>query len=264
MLNKYSIGITTYSKRFTKYFKPLLMEIKSQRPDIEIIVNINSEYNQPIDNGYRKEILEFCAQYSNIVVSFWPTFRGLSTLWNDCIRRSSHDYILLLNDDVVLAKGFFDYLEQYNIPRNSLISSQKIYPMVFSFVINNSWSHVFLNRSEVDNVGWFDERFLGVGEEDGDFELRYHESQKHAIAKESNFYIHNVIAQEDCLNGQIKVHKKYSKFNRDFLFEKYPKTSEDDSNKRYFYKYEWPFTMGITNSRQYPYEYFYWANRNSL
>lgn len=39
----YTIGITTYEKRFDKYLKPLILSIKEHRPDIEIILTINGE-----------------------------------------------------------------------------------------------------------------------------------------------------------------------------------------------------------------------------
>lgn len=256
---QYSVGITTYSKRFDKWFKPLLAEIKEQRPDIEVVVNINSEYKQPIDNEYRSQILEYCAKYKNVVVSFWPVFRGLSVLWNDCIRRSSNDYTLLLNDDVVLSKGFFNHLE------NSIREiNPNLHLPIPTFKINESWSHIFINRSELNGMGWFDERLLGVGEEDGDAELRYELTYNRPMINITNFYIHNAIEQNDCLNGIQKVHGKYSKYNRDFIFEKYPRVKDDDPNKITFRKYEWPFKIGRENQQQYPYEMHYWLQKNYL
>ncbi len=216
--NLYSIGIVTYDKRFEKYFKPLILSIKEFRPEIEIIVSINGNQNSK-NQIYRKEILEFISNQNNIYPSFFTNFRSLSKLWNNILINSSHHNVLLLNDDVTIeCESFFDEIEQ----------EIQTLPDV-SFKINSSWSHVFLNRREVNKVGWFDERLLGVGEEDGDFEWRWQKLNNKPFLNKTINSIINHIEQNDVLEGIKKVNTKYSKFNLDFIKSKYREDQEGNN-----------------------------------
>ena len=214
----YSIGIVTYDKRFEKYFKPLISSIKEFRPEIEIIVSING--NQSAKNPvYIKKILEFISNFDNIYPSIFTQFRSLSKLWNNILINSSNHNVLLLNDDVTITSSlFFDEIE----------NQIKLYPDL-SFKINSSWSHVFLNRKEVDKVGWFDERLLGVGEEDGDFEWRWEFINKQPFKNKFISSIINHVEQNDVLEGIKKVNTKYSKFNLDFVQKKYKVDREGEN-----------------------------------
>lgn len=248
--NPYSVGIVTYVKRFETYFKPLIKSIKAIKPDIEIVVAINGEYQQPFNESYRKQMLNFLQEFSNIYPTFHPKFRGFSKLLNTCLINSSNKFNLILNDDVsITSPDFFaqlDYLaEQEGLP---------------SFKINGSWSHAFLNREEVSEVGWFDERFLGMGEEDGDFEWRWQENKGAPFQSAGLVGLQNHVEQKDCLNGLKIVNGKYSLFNLAFVRQKY---QESSSGKNY----------GIMNRQvicanrtppQYSAEEFYWANENNL
>ena len=248
---KYSIGIVTYIKRYEKYFQPLIKQIKFLRPDIEIIVCVNGEHKKPFDNDYRSDILRFVSNYENIFPIFYPEFRSLSKLWNMNLINSSNNCILLLNDDISINSHiFFDKLEE------AIVNSEQR-----SFKINGSWSHAFLNRIEISQVGWFDERYLGVGEEDGDFEWRW--GKKFGNNFQSIFIpgITNHVEQNDCLDGIEKVNNKYSKFNHDFAFR--TKYQESDSGENYG-------IMGrklICRSETPPLhiaEKFYWDNKHRL
>lgn len=245
----YSIGIVTYVKRFEKYFQPLINQIKTYRPEIEIIVCINGEHNQKFNESYRKEILSFINKYSNIYPIVYPNFRSLAKLWNNCLINSTNDGVLLLNDDITIQnENFFNELE-------SIINI-----FYTSFKLNGSWSHTFLNRREINEVGWFDERYLGVGEEDGDFEWRW---QRKFNIPFKNLYISNLInhvEQKDCLNGIQKTNTKYSKFNFDFANKKYKET-ENGLN----YGIMGRKLICINEAPSYHQgESFYWENKNKL
>ena len=77
----YSIGITTYFSRFEEWFKPLVIEIKRQRPDVEIIISINGEMDKFYED-YRVSILDFLKNYNNCFPIFYPRFRSISRMWN--------------------------------------------------------------------------------------------------------------------------------------------------------------------------------------
>jgi hypothetical protein len=39
--------------------------------------------------------------------------------------------------------------------------------------MNKSWSHFLISRQEIDELGYFDKRILGLGEEGGNMTWRY-------------------------------------------------------------------------------------------
>ena len=251
MMTPYSIGIVTYIKRYENYFKPLINQIKFLKPDVEIIVCINGEHNKPFDEQYRSEILRFLSNYNNVFPSFYPEFRSLSKLWNTCLINSTKQSTLLLNDDLTInAREFFIYLE-------NAISENKNK----SFKINGSWSHVYLNRNEVSEVGWFDERYLGVGEEDEDFEWRW--NRKFNTPFNNCFVpgIVNHVEQDDCLDGIVKVNNKYSKFNHDFAYKTKYRVDPEGQD---FGIMDKKLVCAVETLPQHLSEKFYWDNKHLL
>lgn len=242
---KYSIGIVTYVKRYETFFKPLIESIKKQRESIEIIICVNGDYNQPFDEEYRQKILTFISGIKNSFVFIHPEFRSLSKLWNTCLINASNDNLLLLNDDVSIHAGFFDNLEA------SLSKTEKNF-----FLINKSWSHAFLNRHIVDEVGWFDERLLGVGGEDNDFEWRYLNKLGAKVKNKELNFIDNHSDKNNYLINQQKTHANYSKFNTDFLRLKYLESTDGQ-------KYGlWYRAVNINETpKMYPCEKFFWKMR---
>jgi hypothetical protein len=245
---KYSIGITTYEYRFDQWLKPLVQKIKQLRPEAEIHIAVNGEHNKRFDEEYRKKVLQFISEQNNTFVFMYPTFRSLSKLWNNLIINSSNHNVLILNDDVTITdRSFFDSLESvsYDI-----------------FKINGSWSHAMFDRRVVDDIGWFDERYLGIGEEDGDFEWRYgNKTQGRSIPSVSLPGIINHVDSKNCLQGINVVNGKYSKFNLEFAFNK--KYEESTTGRNY----------GIMNKLLkcvsptpplHTTESFYWENRDKL
>ena len=244
----YSIGITTYQHRFTQWLKPLVQQIKLFRPNVEIHISVNGEHKKEFDEDYRRELLHFASTQQNVFVSMYPTFRSLSKLWNNLMINSANHKVLLLNDDISITdESFFTILE--SVPFEL-------------FKINGSWSHAMFDRRVVDDIGWFDERYLGIGEEDGDFEWRYgNKTQGRSIPSVSLPGIINHVDSKNCLQGINVVNGKYSKFNLEFAFNK--KYKESATGKNY----------GIMNRvlecvsptpPLHTTESFYWENKNKL
>lgn len=247
---KYSIGITTYEHRFEKYLKPLISKIKEMRPEIEILVSVNGENNKQFNEEYRTEVLSFLSGMKNTFVTTYPTYRGLGKLWNNLLANSSNHLVLLLNDDVTITGDtFFKEVE--------LLLSRGI----SFFKINQSWSHAMVDRRVVDDIGWFDERYLSIGEEDGDFEWRYGQRFNTPLCNTLVPHIVNHVDHDNCLLGMEKVNGKYSKFNLDFAFG--TKYRVDPEGKNY----------GIMNRSvicdsptppQHTAERFYWEHKEEL
>ena len=253
----YSVGIVTYKYRFEKWFKPLLNQIKEFRPDIEIMVAVNGENNEEFDQQFRNNILEFISQKENTYVNMYPTFRGLCKMWNNLMINASNHKMLLLNDDITIRSPlFFDELENkfeqgWSDPRLDI------------FKINGSWSHCFADRRTIDKIGWFDERFLSMGEEDGDVEWRIGDlTEGGQIMSIQLPDIDNHVEQENCLVGMDKVNLKYAKFNLDFAYG-YKYQVDNVNGKSYGLQ---PRKLICINPSPplHTSEKFYWSNRDKL
>ena len=248
-----TLGITTFERRFETYFVPLVEQIRGMDVEIEIVVAVNGEHQHRFSEQYRTALLSFSAGQPNLFPIVFPQFRGLAKLWNSIIVNASHDHILILNDDVAIPKG--NFLEKV---RQALARSQGK-----SFTINGSWSHFVVSREEIDQVGYFDERLLGIGEEDGDMTWRYialygRPIKNYSISGISNF-------SEDTMSEQpanIACHSsgKYSQFNRSFVYQS--KYQEDPTGIKGMF--DVPMSNNDPGPQQYPHERFYRDNRNKL
>jgi predicted glycosyltransferase involved in capsule biosynthesis len=156
----------------------------------------------------------------------------------------------MLNDDTsIMSNVFFDILEK-NIENTSSI-----------FKINNSWSHILLDRYEVNKVGWMDEKFLGVGEEDGDFEWRYQNILGKSITNIFIPDINNHVDKEDFSKNMKIVNNKYSAFNKSYSCSKY---LEDNINGKNYGIMGKKLVCLQEEINHYPSEKFYWDNKNNL
>lgn len=248
-----SIGITTFAHRFENYFMPLLKRIREYDRDVEIVVAVNGEHEQTFNETYRKNILQFLADHEKTYPIFFPRFRGVAKLWNTLAIHATHDHILILNDDIdITDKKFLQHLIE-NIKKNN----------GKSFIINNSWSHFLLSREEIDYLGYFDERLLGIGEEDGDITWRYYQEFRQPIANYKMKYFKN-FADETVHSYKplnIKCHSgtKYSLFNRNLIRRKY---QPDSAGFRGMF--DQPVRLAEHGPNQYPNERFYRENKNKL
>jgi hypothetical protein len=241
----YSIGISTFNKRFNQYFKPLVKFIK-ENTNLDIIVCVNGSLRETFDETYRKDLLSFINLYSNIYPMFFTTFRSLSKLWNNLIINSIQDNILILNDDVqILNKDFF-----YDVEKSI---NNKL------FTINNSWSHFVANKFEMSELGFFDERLLGIGEEDGDMVYRYIKKYGNYPNNIMSENLRNISSNEN-QNNMKKGIGKYSLFNREFMFNYKFKESKNGIKGMFDY----PVDQIIKDENLYPYEKFYLNNISNI
>jgi hypothetical protein len=250
-----TIGITTFEARFRDYFIPLLNRINEiYNGKIEIVVAVNGEHGQAFSESYRKDILEFISQHHNVFPIFFPRFRGLSKLWNSIIIHSTNKYILLLNDDVMLEKKEF-LSEICNLLQKNNSGT---------FLINKSWSHFVANRDQIDELGYFDERLLGIGEEDGDMTWRYLNYYKREVKSFKlkcflNFSEQTATSHKP-LNIKSHADSKYSSFNRKFILEE--KYEPLDSGLKGMF--DQPVILKCKMEKQYPYETFFHSRKNEL
>ena len=248
----YSIVITTFHQRFDAYLVPLIKSIKSLRPEVEIIIMVNGPTKGLLDKDYRGKILQFLAAQENCFPTVFPNFQALAKLWNRGSITASNERLLILNDDLLIdtdaTPHFFELLEE------------AIEKQPHTFKINGSFSHFLMNKNELIKVGFFDERLLGIGEEDGDFVWRYHETYGIEISSVDIPGIENVqskLADE----GFTKGIGHYSKFNRDFIkLQKYQEVLIGG----YKGMFDKRSKKKLADESQYPYEDFYLQNRHKL
>lgn len=201
----YSVVIVTFKNRFEKYFKPLIVEIKKQRPEVEVIIQCNGDYQEQFDENYRKDILLFLSEYSNTFIQMYVDFNSLSKLWNRGIQMSSNDKCLVLNDDITIKNGFFDFID-------NKVSDIKEYSK-----INSIFSHFLISRDFLKKYNWFDERFLGIGWEDWDLRNKITPGNFNTSLIES-FHSEDKNPQQKNVSSSGG---KYYKFNHEFYNEKW-------------------------------------------
>ena len=252
ILTPYSVLITTFDKRFDAFLVPLIAEIKAQRPEIEIIVTINGPAKGEFEEGYRSNILAYLTQFSKVFPTMFPNFQSLAKMWNRGALTASHDRVLILNDDLQLQRSssdcFFDELEKTLETQSG------------TFKINGSFSHFIADKRELIEVGFFDERLLGLGEEDGDFYWRYYQIYQREIPSVDLRFIDNV-QSELADEGYTKGIRTASKFNRDFIQNmKYQNTLLGGYRGLFDKKVK----QILKDEKQYPYEQFYREHKERL
>ena len=257
-MKPYSIVVTTYQHRFDTFLKPIITQIKTFRSDIEVFITINGETNKPFDQQYRRAILQFIAHQPNCFVIMYPEFRSLSKMWNEGLAHSSNHYNLVLNDDLLIqSPAFFDSLEGY------LGSEEYDRKLNKNFKINGSWSHVFLDRRQIDEMGWFDERMLGIGIEDGVMSWEMKKKFGDFIPNVSFPAITNVISHADCTIGQRKYAGKYSQFNEDFFLERFEYVPANEGIPAEWCK-DNALKDNMPKPNQCPSERYFWENKSKL
>jgi hypothetical protein len=182
-------------------------------------VYINAQYGKEFDREYRKKMLTFLSEYDNIYPMFTPHFKGLSKMWNNIVVNSSNNNIIICNDDISIKSGFIKEIEKVISDNNT------------SFRINGSFSHFVVSREEVFRVGFFDERLIGLGEEDGDWCFRFERYyQKHL----PSYNTHNMISYSMNKDSELATdevtpcNSKYVRWNSDWIFQnKYDPNNEE-------------------------------------
>ncbi len=248
----YSIVITTFDKRFEEFLVPLIRNIKQERPAVEIVVTANGSARAPFNQGYRQALLAFLSTQHNCFPVVFPNFQSLAKMWNRGILTASEDRVLVLNDDLNIPtgveNGFFDQLELALTHQPG------------TFKINGSFSHYVISKTDLIDVGFFDERLLGLGEEDGDFYWRYHEHFGREMPSVDLPDIDNI--QSDIADtGYIKGIRTAAKFNRDFIKNVKYKEVLLGGYRGMFDK---RVKKQVPDEPQYPYESFYRQNKDKV
>jgi len=156
----YSIGVVTYHARFDEYLKPLITNLARIFPDREIICVLNGHPEQTLQIRYLDKATEFLSQFPNVRYLAQATFQPLTRSWNQLIILSRTEKIAIISDDVFVGDLFREELDQCIDNHDTL------------FLLNRTWCHFVTTKTTVRKVGWFEERFPGIGWEDNDYMFR--------------------------------------------------------------------------------------------
>lgn len=248
-MNKLTFVITTFKER-SIIVKQLVKDIKSfHKNKYDIILLINSNNEEELNENYRKEMLQFSSEYENIYVFTLPEFKSLAKMWNTGVIFSRTEYNLILNDDIEyknpdLVDKIFNHINSTN--------SQ-------FFTINFSFSHFVITKTILHKLGYFDERFISFGEEDGDMVHRYIEMFNSKI---ENININNLINSnrhelsssnlDTHVNNKPTVNRKIAEMkflpDKNGIFGMSPK----------------PLKKVWSDYQQYPYEMFFIKNKHNI
>lgn len=248
MDKNFDIAITTFSLRY-HFIENLISKIRSFGVENNILICINGELESQIDEEYRKKILHLCSIHEKIFPIFFINLRGLSKMWNSLIIHAGSENILMLNDDIDLeSPNMFEVVSQH-INHDSYKGLS---------VINNTFSFFVVNKLFIDNLGYFDERLLGFGEEDGDITFRIKKKYNRDIDRLYCGGVTNIVS--DIRHEKVKPGiSKYSLFNREYMFkEKYDCIGDI---------YHFPgieCSQKLPDPNAYPYENFYLVNKNRI
>lgn len=206
-MNNMTICIVTYSKRFEVFMKTL-QRIREQT-NLQIYIAVNGDYGKDFDDVYRNAILNECLKYQNVYCNFYLSFRGLSKIWNDCIINTGANDLIITNDDIVIGDNFINSFIQYINSRSNKTL----------FRVNNSYSTFYVNKQYIDQCGYFNENYLGIGWEDTEFTRRNNSGEYESF--NTDLYT-NLSSEYNDLStqGASLACVKYHNYNR-HLFETY-------------------------------------------
>jgi hypothetical protein len=158
------IIITTFEERQFQYCLPLVKALREHGNDWPIVVLINGNIERPANDHARRALIRALADIPMIFPVSLREMVGLARLWNLGIQILNTEIAVILNDDlhVVSNRSKSDLVNLASGARESGL-----------IIGNGSWSHFAVSTDVIRQVGWFDERLLGFGEEDGDFSWRY-------------------------------------------------------------------------------------------
>jgi len=250
-MTKYTIGITTFSKRLN--FLTTLVKQVRQFTSEDVIIAVNGDNKSEFNNQYRKDVLTLCLQYDNVYPIFFTEFRGLPKMWNTIAIHSKNDLLCIMNDDIeITGNNLFTWLGGTNVQTSETIT-----------ILNGSFSHYIVTKQLLEKLKYFDERFLGFGHEDGDMMYRHIEMLNKDVSNVSMHGIHNITSgvRDDNVRNSFG---KYSEFNHEFLVGRFGPKYKPADNPKIFTSFSPHMYKFMEDSDQYPYETFFRKNKENV
>ena len=173
-------------------------------------------------------------------------------MWNTLSIHSSTELNLILNDDLTInSNHIFNYMS--SIQQLDVIRT-----------INGSFSHFITSKKTLEDISFFDERFLGFGEEDGDIIYRHIETLNKIVDNTHIGGIENI--QSDIKDNTVAVgrHPRYTKFNEDFAFGPIGPKYTPTATPKIITGFVPHQIKSMDDEKQYPYESFFRKYKTNL
>jgi hypothetical protein len=207
------IVVTTFEKRFFSSALPLIQQLRDAGIDYPIIVVINGNLDGNHNQDLRQKFISELAKFTNLGIVTNFQFCGISRHWNLGIQLLGTEAVACFSDDLVVSRHFKNELE-------SVFEAVK----VAGLVTIEGFASFVITRELIDEIGWFDERFLGFGEEDGDYVWRYIKKFRKDPPRFKSFsLIHQNLQSR---GDEVAGISKYSLFNLAWRKTKYVENSE--------------------------------------
>lgn len=244
-----TICIVTFRQR-AHLIKKLIDQIRNSVPEeVDILLAVNGNNEELMPDNYRQEMLDLCKQYPNIYPIVCTQYKSLSKLWNTMVIFSQTEYNFIICDDVV-----YENPDTLDIIANYIEDTGSEF-----FTINHQFSHFVVTKTLLHQLGYFDERFIGHGEEDGDMVHRYIEmfGTRMPVIQIPGLYN---LASYELRNEKIENHvDNKPRFNREFAMLKY---RQDPDGIRGMSPV--PVVKVIEDYQQYPHEMFVLKNKHNI
>ena len=221
----YSIGVVTYVARFESYFIPIIKQLTAIFPDKEIVCVINGHHDKTLQVNYLKQVTAFLSQFPNVRYVTQETHQPLAKCWNWLLLLSYAPRMLVLNDDLDISLLFRNDFEK------ALRANQTF------FTINHSWSHFLIAKDYMKKIGWFDERLLGTGQEDGDYQIRIWDNGDEVNDIVCHGVVNYIAPQLNAgwagnLSSFNEGGKQLAAINKEFIGKKYDFSPQDPCHGR--------------------------------
>ncbi len=242
-----TIGIVTFKER-KELVKKLITDIRSlEGEQFDLLLMVNGNNEEEMDDEYRSEMLDFCSTVKRCYPYFYPEFKSLSKLWNNCVVFSKTNYNFIICDDV-----FYKSPDVLTHIRSHINKTQEEF-----FKINNQFSFFVVTKEMLHRVGYFDERLIAHGNEDGDIIYRYQDLLKKNFPSVRISGLENGACYDLQSNLVDYTHRKPT-VNLKIMIQKYETGTGGMEVMTAQLKKRWP------DEKQYPYEMFIWKNKHNI
>ena len=249
-----SICIVTFKERLED-IKRLLGQIQddSKIEGVDILLAVNGNNEEDMPDSYRQEILKLASETPNCYPMICTQYKSLPKLWNTLAIFSKTKYNFIICDDV-----------EYTSP--TILTEIATYAESTReefFTVNGGFSHFVLTKDKLHQLGYFDERLIAHGEEDGDIVHRHIKSFGRPIPSVSINGIFNKASYEPEFNNKkVDCHvDNKPTFNREFVKLIY---KEDDQGITGMNPTPLSIRSGMELLQQYPYEMFVIKNKHNI
>ncbi len=207
------IVITTFEQRFEVFAIPLISSLRKSI-SAPIYVVINGNYGGPAKTESLMRLIDKISDFQDVYPIVFGHMQGCATLWNTGLRHSNCSKNFVFNDDITVDEQTI--AGQMQIAVDMMLNHDLL-------TINNSWSHYLISNKCLEDIGPFDERFLGFGEEDGDYIRRVVKVSGQGPMNVLLPSFVNIIDQSRDPNIATSW-GKYSLFNKCIFYLKHPET----------------------------------------